>query len=180
MKDPNVIQIRDEFYLAKRQYELQPELLGDLTVRSLYHSLMNIRTIAQLEQWLETIEKSDYSYDSQTEISDTEYGNILGEIAHTASELNKEQRQEAVKVFKTLGPVKVLKFYEKDESFLKKVTSCSNFIDDDIIIKCNLKHRLYSLFYFSKSVKQQLSADFDEEYNALFYNWVALFIQSSK
>jgi hypothetical protein len=50
MKDPNVIQIRDEFYLAKRQYELQPELLVDLTVRSLYHSLMNIRTIAQLEQ----------------------------------------------------------------------------------------------------------------------------------
>lgn len=163
MKDPNVIQIRDEFYLAKRQYELQPELLGDLTVRSLYHSLMNIRTIAQLEQWLETIEKSDYSYDSQTEISDTEYGNILGEIAHTASELNKEQRQEAVKVFKTLGPVDVRVIDYATDKFKTIINQKTDYHDELVGITLRNKVMLFLTAEEVETLNKFLEVNKEEE-----------------
>ena len=51
-QDQNIIQIRDAFMLAKRQYELTPELLADIDARRLYHALINISTLEQFDDWL--------------------------------------------------------------------------------------------------------------------------------
>lgn len=103
--DPNVIQIRDEFFLCKRQYEFTPELLTDLSVCALFHHLMNIHTLSQFEDWLKEMADSTYHYENDAMANAGVYGNVMGEVERIALELTDEQKQEAVEEFERLGSV---------------------------------------------------------------------------
>lgn len=103
--DPNVIQIRDEFFLCKRQYELTPELLSGLSVCSLFHHLINIRTLSQLDDWLKEIADSPCHYENDAMANVGVYGNVMGEVERIALELSDEQKQAAAREFEKLGSV---------------------------------------------------------------------------
>lgn len=103
--DPNVIQIREEFFLCKCQYELTPELLSGLSVCSLFHHLINIRTLSQLDDWLKEIADSPCHYENDAMANVGVYGNVMGEVERIALELTEEQKQAAAKEFEKLGSV---------------------------------------------------------------------------
>lgn len=104
-QDQNIIQIRDAFMLAKRQYELTPELLADIDARRLYHALINISTLEQFDDWLAEMLQSVFHYERLEKSDEGVYGNVLGEIERIALELSPEQRQTAAEKFARLGTV---------------------------------------------------------------------------
>ena len=104
-QDQNIIQIRDAFMLAKRQYELTPELLADIDARRLYHALINISTLEQFDDWLAEMLQSVFHYERSEKSDEGVYGNVLGEIERIALELSPEQRETAAGVFARLGTV---------------------------------------------------------------------------
>ena len=105
MNDPNVIQIRDAFMLAKRQYELTPELLANIDARRLFHALINISTLEQFDDWLAEMLQSVFHYERTDKSDEGVYGNVLGEIERIAIELSPEQREAAAEEFLHLGAV---------------------------------------------------------------------------
>lgn len=105
VKDQNIIQIRDAFMLAKRQYELTPELLADIEARRLFHALINISTLEQFDEWLAEVLQSVFHYERTDKSQEGVYGNVLGEVERIALELTPEQREEAAEEFSCLGAV---------------------------------------------------------------------------
>lgn len=103
--DQNIIQIRDAFMLAKRQYELTPELLADIETRRLFHALINISTPALFDGWLAEMRHSAFHYMRPDKDVYGVYGNVLGEVERIALELTPEQRAAAAAEFSRLGTV---------------------------------------------------------------------------
>lgn len=128
--DPNVIQIRDAFFLAKRQYELCPGLLTDLDVCTLYHGLVNIRTVSQLGSWLRDMARSPFHYENAAAADAGVYGNVMGEVERIALELTDRQRQAAAKEFARLGSVDIRVIDYATSKYRTVIRKGSGYFDD--------------------------------------------------
>ena len=62
MNSYNIINsIEDELFDMKDALRDTPNLLNDITIRSLYESLMNVQSVSELDRWMAALEKTQLS-----------------------------------------------------------------------------------------------------------------------
>lgn len=101
----NAQKLFDLLFRAKRQFELTPELLINLDVCSMYHSLINIDNNAKLKAWQKAMASGSFRYGRRCNIDDIGYGNIFGDIEHLIGYMEHEDIAAAFHDFKTISKV---------------------------------------------------------------------------
>ena len=108
-------QAKEEYVMIHGHFSSHPELLRDFTTRCVYDNLMAVKTPEDLEQWLNSIAKTELSLDNAPAMSNgVSWDNLLGRYEHLVRFLSTEKRAMLAEDMVAIRTGGYEKYFNKD------------------------------------------------------------------
>lgn len=108
--------IESEFFEMKNRFDASPSLLEDITIRSLYDSLMNVLSVQELEQWMAGLEKTELSaFEQSFHPENSRNDDCFGTIHTLLMSIGVDQLEDVVFLIRKLKESDFSRFYYKQD-----------------------------------------------------------------
>ena len=117
MNSYNIINsIEDELFDMKDALRDTPNLLNDITIRSLYESLMNVQSVSELDRWMAALEKTQLSaFVRSTSPTKNWIDDCFGALHTILMATDEDQMEEVVFLIRKLKETGFTRFYHKKD-----------------------------------------------------------------